>query len=144
MTLKVEKEFEWQKFGSFRRGDPYTIAFCYGIEGEKYVLKGSAMAIEKHLNKRIKPVFVNLSFWHHKHSRNFWRLYGVNARNKFYISRISKSDRIKYGTSGFECFFYNKGEKVILQRYRKLPQAFPKEIKRFIETGVLWEWMGQN
>lgn len=72
--LPVLAEFDYNKIGSFRNGNPYTIAYCY--TSEKYhrfpafIIKGGAKDVDHHIKYLGFPMVVWKTFWRFSRSRN--------------------------------------------------------------------------
>jgi hypothetical protein len=131
-------EFIWNKIGSFRRFDPFAIAFCYPINDEPFILKGGARDIEDRLEKSKTPVFVNIVFYirHGKYSR--WKFYGLDNKLQLFVSQTyllnlkSNKEMYEYPT-GFEITIRNKlKSESLIKTYRKLPKAFPRVVKEYL------------
>jgi hypothetical protein len=152
--LKVLKEFEWEKTGSWRRGDPYEIVFCYPLKSDSYILKGSGESIEKYLKsiEHKEPIFAMKSLWHKGKSRDINHFYGVEAYWGHAYKEVPRKipkDMIDRGLTSlyegmtnlrythYELRFRVKKSKenplgVILKTSR-IPRCFPKEFKKILE-----------
>jgi hypothetical protein len=72
--LPVLADFYYDKIGSFRTGNPFTIAFCYTSPRfhrlESFVVKGGANDVQTYLRDQLGfPMLVHLTFWRHGRGR---------------------------------------------------------------------------
>jgi len=135
--IKVEKEFPWERIGCYRRMDPYSIIFCYPINKKPYVLKGSYNSIRKYLEKVTTPTFINETYWKNNISRSYWRFIGMGEKRLFVEKRYKYPDKYQLQT-GFKIITFIKGEgKKEVAFFRKLPKAFPRKVKEFIQPSAV-------
>jgi len=72
--LPVLADFDYDRVGSFRYGNPYVIAFCYPksentYKGKGFVLKGGIKKVENRIHQIGFPMIVFLTFWRHGRCR---------------------------------------------------------------------------
>jgi len=128
--LEILKEFEWNKIGSYSNMNPFTIVFCYPMNGKHYVVKGGANDVQKYLKQIKIPTFTNTTFWKHGESRNHWEFEGEGTANL----RVSHLYQYRYSKpKGWKIYTWNKNEELLIATYRTLPQKFPKKVKQFIK-----------
>jgi len=131
--LKIKMDLKWDKIGSFTRADPYSINFCYPIEGTPFIIKGGSQQTLKILKNIDLPCFANITIWQHGQSYSNWRFYGVSPF-RIYVERTYLKARSYRHPTGFKIVVYDPDIKCVdLEKYRKLPQAFPKAVKEYLK-----------
>jgi len=139
MLIQKIVEFVWKKIGSFRRFDPFSIAFCYPIKGEPYIMKGGSREIEVKLEKNKHLVFVNIVYYLRKRHYSYWKFYGLPNDLNVYVSHTylihyeSKEEMYNYRT-GFKIVIKDNKKEMLIKKYRKLPKAFPRAVKEYLTT----------
>jgi hypothetical protein len=129
---RFEVKFDWPytRIGSWTNGNPYTIAFCYPIESKPYVLKGGCNNINKYLDSLKEPTLVNKTFWHQGKTRYAsYRFFGI--KNVYVDESYVKEHSRK--RNGWSIGIYEKKGKIEICHLRRVPKAFPRELKRYIE-----------
>jgi len=117
--LAVKKEFSWNKIGSWKNGDPYTITFVYPKNNKPFALKGGANDVEGWLEDNMANVsYVAHHTWFcSTKPKKFWprtymplhrRRIRVNLVSDKYIADISKeAKRVEIGEGPhFGCMRY--------------------------------------
>lgn len=71
--MAIAGEYGYNPIGSFRMGNPYTIAFCYCdktfYSSNEFVLKGGVIDVDKKILKLGFPMLVFKTYWCHGRSR---------------------------------------------------------------------------
>lgn len=139
--LPVLVDFDYDKIGSFREGNPFEIAFCYTSPKyyrlESFIIKGGANDVRRQLEAMRIPMVVFRTFWRHGRHRklsadfvNFknWTLTGETPHA---IPRDRRIDKHK------PCYFYRRTEVRFAQRiwltFRRFPRKWLSEYDQMIE-----------
>jgi len=86
-NFPIEKEFEYNKIGSWYDGNPYTIAFCYPKDFSPFIVKGGIIDVRSHIEKKMlgKAFLVYYTmFWKGK-TRTIIDIYLGNTKNSAYL-----------------------------------------------------------
>jgi hypothetical protein len=67
--IDIKAEFKYNPIGSWKRGDPFTIAFIYPSKSKPFILKGGVNDIEKWLKGFKEPAIIHRSYWKRGKSR---------------------------------------------------------------------------
>lgn len=120
--IKENLSAAWTPKGSWKRVDPYIIAFCYSINGENFIIKGGRYAVNWELENTItKPTVVHRAYFHKGKSRG-----GVDVINTGDVKAfISKKMGMK---------IYKNGEILLDKPLKQVPRCFPKELKSILEV----------
>lgn len=72
--LPVLANFHYDRIGSWRDGNPFTICFCYTSQQYSrypaFIVKGGSNAVDPYLESRPFPIVVFRTLWWHGFSRN--------------------------------------------------------------------------
>jgi hypothetical protein len=122
MKLKVKEAFPWDKIGSYRNANPYSIYFVYPQNEKPFIIKGGSKDCERFLKAHPNPAIYYYSFWHKGKHRGGW------LTHKFFIS-ISRYDSNYRLVNGY---ILSKGGQVI-KRVRRIPRKWIKEYDNFVD-----------
>jgi hypothetical protein len=126
-------EFDWTPIHSWSDGNPFTIAFCYPMEGKPFVLKGGCKSIEPILKKTKVPVVVHFSYWHHGNSRYLVNCYGFPKNVLIYFwTSAHKVMPMRGKTRRYIRLSVNvQNGKSVDYRMRRIPRCFPEQLREF-------------
>ena len=119
--VKKNLSSEWTPKGSWGRVDPYTIAFCYGINGEKYIIKGGRYSVNLELRNITEPTCVHLKYF-------------CKGKSRGEVEVINTGDVKAYISKGMGMKVFKNGEIIIDKPLKQIPRCFPKEIKSILEV----------
>jgi len=117
-----EVRFKWNKIGSWRDRDPFTIYFVYPAFDKPFVVKGGSRELERWKKQSCwYPCFIRYTYWYRGKSRGGWFFHNCG---RFYLSDWWQDNLKKYGKP-YVIYENNK----IIAKLRKVPNAFPKAVK---------------
>ena len=119
--VKENLSAEWTPKGSWKRVDPYLIVFCYGIDGENFIIKGGCLAVNLEIENIVKPTVVHRAYFHKGKSR------GV-------VDVINTGDVKAYISKEMGMKIYKDGEILLYKPLKQVPRCFPKELKSILEV----------
>jgi len=144
--LTVAKEFAYNKIGSFRNANPYTIAFVYPQVGEACVIKGGLNDVKKYAEKNYPIAIVKYTFFSKGKHRGYYRFNG--EKDGYYIRFIKSAPSYKAqpeewgfpAKEGHRCqvsvsgpFLSGVGrQEVFKKELRRLPRRWMKELNPYM------------
>jgi hypothetical protein len=139
-TLKIAKEFPYNKLGSYREANPFTIAFVYPQSGEACVVKGGLNDVKKYIDANYPIAIINYTFFAKGINRGYYR---VNGEKKGYHISFKKS-RPSYrkeegmwghpAKQGHRCMviIFGMGGNCFEKEVRRLPRCWMKELNPYV------------
>jgi len=141
----IIREFPYNKIGSYRRMDPYSIVFVYPRIGQNYILKGSIIAIKEFIDEKLTPCIAYYQFYHHGESRGYANVHlpdrPVKAHNNLrvsaYLSSHAKTDdNLDFHRKHWKLSVYARDVTchgcLFKKRYRRPPRGWIKELDQFL------------
>ncbi len=133
-TLKVKKEFEWNKIGSYKHGNPYSIIWAYPRNGEPYIIKGGANDCQNYIRALQEPIMYYTSYWKNGRQRGRWGVVGIKTH--IYFHRRSKKKINNSPTNHSwdirkEGMFDNSSNHILY--LRRVPRKWLKELDQFCD-----------
>lgn len=141
--LKVLAEFSYNPIGSYRLGNPYTIAYCYtnpiykpAVDGE-FIVKGGNIHVEEYIKKLHIPLLVFRTFWRYKMTRggnphfiNFDKFSKTGEK-----PIIHQTNLLKMGGR----YFYRNTEIIFMKKtwlyFRRFPRKWLSEYDEMLLAG---------
>jgi hypothetical protein len=125
-------EFKYDKVGSFKDGNPFTLAFCRTFRQGNILVKGGFHNVKAEVSK-LGPALVSYRFFHNGRSRGYNRIencgkvrcafLGSILRPRFYLA--------KREDCGFE--LVDGESEIIIATYRKIPSTFPRALSGYLK-----------
>ena len=147
-TLKIAKEFPYNKLGSYREANPFTIAFVYPQSGEACVVKGGLNDVQKYVEANYPIAIINYQFFHKGKHRGYYRFNGEKDGCHISFKKSAPSYRQQEYNGGFgysakqghRCQVtvtcYEKGckkeGKGFKKELRRLPRCWMKELDPYV------------
>lgn len=132
-TLRIQKEFPYDRINSFRNGNPYIIKFIYPSEGKPFIVKGGSRDVDKYINENVSvPAIINVTWWHHGKHRSMWRGHLINISVRKPV--LCPDKNWKYSQFGYEIMAAksNTFKYELIKKVRKMPRCWLKELNGFI------------
>jgi hypothetical protein len=129
-TLKIAKEFTYDKIGGYRKGNPFTIAFVYPQSGEACIVKGGLNDVQKYVKENYPIAIINYQFFHKGQHRGYHSING--EKEGYYISfkKSAPSYRQQEYNSGFG-YSAKQGHRCqVTVRHYENESGFKKELRR--------------
>jgi len=150
MALPVKVEFPYNKIGSWRLGNPYSVSMIYPKGGEAFCLKGGFQDInaylDKHLDKISHVVYHNL--YSNGKSRQLNDIHLVSEKYTAKISnnykKVTRKNPLDYQSpvmkvvDGKAISVHIKSspylkDRVMQKIVKRAPRCWPKELSQFCE-----------
>lgn len=131
-TLQVRKEFPYDRIGSYRNVNPFTINFVYPMHGTPFIIKGGIIDVNKWMDDFRCPAMINRTLWWHGIHRSMWQ------GHRFYLyvtkPRLNPSRASKYG---FEIKVQSRnpdsyGKIETIKCVRRMPRKWMKEFNDYV------------
>jgi hypothetical protein len=127
--LRVEKEFPYDKIGSFRMMNPFMILFVYPKNFSPFVVKGGSTSVDGYIKRKYEkePMLINRTYWRHGRHRSFWthrNIPDVHIDFSFIRHNIKKYGRPYVITE-------LNSDKVIA-KMRRIPRKWIKELNPYV------------
>jgi len=132
MKFKVT-DFSWEPEGSWREGNPFTIAFCYPAEGNPYILKGGSRIITNVMEKTKVPTIVYMSYWHNGNSRYMPMVFGFPKTVAIYFWRNAHKGSKRDGTRRYAQIIVRTNKTEKKYKMRRFPRCFPEQLREFVQ-----------
>lgn len=135
--MNIKKEFDYNPIGSYRKGNPYTIAFCYPypLYAKSFIVKGGIKDVVKFLRSQKLPMIVHYSMWRHGITRGYVDVIGFDKKYSFYITKSWSSRKTKEKRNWELIATYSKNgrfKREILAEFKRVPRKWLKELNPFI------------
>lgn len=123
LKLQVRKEFPYNKIGSFRKVNPFCLAFVYpeSSKDDPFIIKGGLNDIEKFLSEYPFPFIAYYSLWYHKKQRGYWK---SNIKYLIITRNFKKVNGKSFLFEGFVITFKRK----IIKKLNRVPRKWIKEL----------------
>ena len=136
---KIKKVIDFSnQIKSFKENGPYTIAFCYPMNGKNFIVKGGDNEVNGYLKSLTIPTLVNKTYWSGGVCRCGASFYFYGTKN-IYVSELYETHKKK--NKKYEFRMYCKDD-VKTFMVRKVPKCFPEQIKELIEKGQIETILG--
>ena len=139
--LPVLANFHYDRIGSWRCGNPFSICFCHTdpmYNGtSSFIVKGGSKEVDLYLESRPYPMIVFRTYWWHGHSRHLSPTF-QNFRKFTYTGQTPYWHgvgqwRIKNGPYFYKHFELRYCQKV-WSRVRRVPRRWLPDYTRIIRT----------
>ena len=123
VKLEVRKEFPYNKIGSYRKVNPFCIAFVYPKSSmdDSFIIKGGLNDIKNFLCEYPFPFIAYYSLWKNQHQRGYWE------SNIKYLTISRKYKNVNERTYLYEGFMITFNRKVI-KKLNRVPRKWIKEL----------------
>lgn len=123
VKLEVRKEFPYNKIGSYRKVNPFCIAFVYPKSSmdDSFIIKGGLNDIEIFLSKYPFPFITYYSLWKNQHQRGYWK---SNIKYLIISRNYKKVNETVYIYE--EALIIYKGE--VIKKLNRVPRKWIKEL----------------
>jgi hypothetical protein len=134
MKYKVT-EFTWDPAGSWRNGNPFTLAFCYPAEGSPYVLKGGSRTISNVMSKVTIPTVVHMTYWHKGKSRYMPMTFGFPSNVSIYFWRNAHKGSKRNGPRRYAEIVVRTNKSLSEKKFkmRRFPRCFPEQLREYVK-----------
>jgi len=129
-TLKIAKEFPYNKIGSYEAANPFTIAFVYPQSGEACVVKGGLNDVKKYIDANYPIAIINYTFFHKGTHRGYYSFNGEKNGCHITFKKSAPSYRRQEGTFGYIPAKQGHRCQVIVTCYKSEGTGFKKELRR--------------
>lgn len=123
IKLEVRKEFPYNKIGSFRKVNPFCIAFVYPKSSmdDSFIIKGGLNDVKNFLSEYPFPFIVRYTLWKNGRQRGYW------SSNIKYLSILRNFKNVNGK------FFLYEGMKIIfkkevIKKLNRVPRKWIKEL----------------
>lgn len=128
--LPVLASFMYDKVGSWRNGNPFTIAFCitssYYFATTKFIIKGGSRDVDNEIKKRHVPMVIWRTFWWHGQSRCFGPTF-ANFKNYTATGETPYAHGIQPWRINQGPHFYRRHEVRFMQKVWFTVRRFPRK-----------------
>ena len=135
MKTTITIDMPYNKVGSFRKVNPYTIAYVYSKNIEdNYVIKGGSIDVKNKIRElKLAPCIAHIHYYHHGKSRSLVDvMFSTVAVLSIYISKSPRNVDKQFNKKHWQLLVFKNSRKVLEKRFRRPPRAWLQELNEFI------------
>lgn len=124
---------EYDPVKSFRKMNPFVLAFCRTRDHGNVLLKGGMVAVEKY-TRTICPCLAVMQLYYHGHSRPIVKVVLPATLTGYFHPHFDRNERgcitIR---NGYNLIVYGASIQLLHQHYNKIPSSFPRALKDMLK-----------